>query len=248
MIYTTWELPVTSRPHDTRIGRGRLDLVQPFQRQRHRHGWIRRPVKRSSGGGPIARRRGIVRADRRAHADGTRSRRAGSTSAIRRRKVWSSSIRRPRRSASGSSRRRRDDGRLGRRTWTATAGASAAARPTGSISRRGRVTTVKGSRPLGRLRHRRRYARTTCTARAAAARTCGAWTRRRCRWPTTTFRRQPRGVGGLGGGMRRGITDAQDRLWWGGYDGNFVGMLDPRAAGGQGDDDLSDAVPVVLPL
>jgi virginiamycin B lyase len=44
--------------------------------------------------------------------------------------------------------------------------------------------------------------------------------------------KQPRGVGGLTGGMRRGITDAQDRLWWGGYDGNFVGMLDPRQPAG----------------
>ena len=43
----------------------------------------------------------------------------------------------------------------------------------------------------------------------------------------------PRGVGGIGGGMRRGITDAQDRLWWGGFDGNFVGLLDPRKPAGQ---------------
>ena len=44
---------------------------------------------------------------------------------------------------------------------------------------------------------------------------------------------QPRGEGGRGTGMRRGIADAQNRLWWGGYDGNFVGMLDPRAAPGK---------------
>jgi streptogramin lyase len=44
---------------------------------------------------------------------------------------------------------------------------------------------------------------------------------------------KPRGVGGLGGGMRRGIADKQDRLWWGGYDGNFVGMLDPRQPAGK---------------
>ena len=43
----------------------------------------------------------------------------------------------------------------------------------------------------------------------------------------------PRGVGGLGGGMRRGKADKQDRLWWGGFDGNFVGMLDPRKPAGQ---------------
>jgi streptogramin lyase len=44
---------------------------------------------------------------------------------------------------------------------------------------------------------------------------------------------QPRSVGGNGTGMRRGITDAQDRLWWGGYDGNFVGMLDPKQPAGK---------------
>jgi streptogramin lyase len=44
---------------------------------------------------------------------------------------------------------------------------------------------------------------------------------------------KPRGVGGLGGGMRRGKADKQDRLWWGGFDGNFVGMLDPRKPAGQ---------------
>jgi virginiamycin B lyase len=43
----------------------------------------------------------------------------------------------------------------------------------------------------------------------------------------------PRGPGGLGGGMRRGKADKQDRLWWGGFDGNFVGMLDPRKPAGQ---------------
>jgi len=44
---------------------------------------------------------------------------------------------------------------------------------------------------------------------------------------------KPRGVGGLGGGMRRGITDAKGRLWWGGFDGNFVGLLDPTLPKGK---------------
>ena len=44
---------------------------------------------------------------------------------------------------------------------------------------------------------------------------------------------EPRGVGGFGSGMRRGITDAQNRLWWGGFDGNFVGLLDPRSPKGK---------------
>ena len=44
---------------------------------------------------------------------------------------------------------------------------------------------------------------------------------------------QPRSVGGGGTGMRRGKADAQDRLWWGGYDGNFIGMLDPRQPAGK---------------
>jgi len=44
---------------------------------------------------------------------------------------------------------------------------------------------------------------------------------------------EPRGVGSFGTGMRRGITDSQDRLWWGGYDGGFIGMLDPRKPAGE---------------
>jgi virginiamycin B lyase len=44
---------------------------------------------------------------------------------------------------------------------------------------------------------------------------------------------KPRGAGGLGGGMRRGKTDAKGRLWWGGFDGNFVGMLDPTLPKGK---------------
>jgi virginiamycin B lyase len=39
---------------------------------------------------------------------------------------------------------------------------------------------------------------------------------------------EPRGAGSFGSGMRRGITDSQDRLWWGGFDGGFIGLLDPR--------------------
>ncbi len=44
---------------------------------------------------------------------------------------------------------------------------------------------------------------------------------------------EPRGAGSVGNGMRRGITDSQDRLWWGGFDGGFIGLLDPRKPAGQ---------------
>ena len=37
----------------------------------------------------------------------------------------------------------------------------------------------------------------------------------------------PRGDPGLGGGSRRGMFDGQDRLWFGGFDGDVIGMLDP---------------------
>ena len=33
--------------------------------------------------------------------------------------------------------------------------------------------------------------------------------------------------------MRRGKTDGQDRLWWGGFDGNFVGVVDPKQPAGK---------------
>jgi streptogramin lyase len=45
---------------------------------------------------------------------------------------------------------------------------------------------------------------------------------------------QPRGLeGSVGGGMRRGTIDKQDRMWWGGFDGGFVGMLDTRQPAGK---------------
>jgi streptogramin lyase len=45
---------------------------------------------------------------------------------------------------------------------------------------------------------------------------------------------KPRGgEGSLGGGMRRGVIDRQDRFWWGGFDGGFVGVLDLRKPAGK---------------
>jgi streptogramin lyase len=44
---------------------------------------------------------------------------------------------------------------------------------------------------------------------------------------------EPRGVGSFGSGMRRGITDSSDRLWWGGFDGGYIGMLDLRKPAGE---------------
>jgi virginiamycin B lyase len=43
---------------------------------------------------------------------------------------------------------------------------------------------------------------------------------------------EPRGAGSFGSGMRRGIVDSQDRLWWGGFDGGFIGLLDPKKRAG----------------
>ena len=37
----------------------------------------------------------------------------------------------------------------------------------------------------------------------------------------------PRGYPGLGNGSRRGMFDQQDRLWFGGFDGDYIGRLDP---------------------
>jgi streptogramin lyase len=45
---------------------------------------------------------------------------------------------------------------------------------------------------------------------------------------------KPRGQeGSLGGGMRRAVVDSKDRFWWGGFDGNFVGVLDTKLPAGQ---------------
>jgi virginiamycin B lyase len=45
---------------------------------------------------------------------------------------------------------------------------------------------------------------------------------------------KPRGLeGSIGGGMRRATMDKQDRMWWGGFDGGFIGMLDTKAPAGK---------------
>ena len=38
---------------------------------------------------------------------------------------------------------------------------------------------------------------------------------------------EPRGETAFGGGSRRGLFDSQDRAWFAGYDGNYIGKLDP---------------------
>jgi virginiamycin B lyase len=93
-------------------------------------------------------------------------------------------------------------------------------------------TTINGSRPLARYD----IAADTKNNLYGAGRTSAYVWRADAKTGQVSYYdipAQPRGVGGLGGGMRRGISDAQDRLWWGGFDGNFVGMLDPRQPAGK---------------
>ena len=94
------------------------------------------------------------------------------------------------------------------------------------------TTTVKGSRPLARYD----IASDTKNNLYGAGRTSAyVWLADAKTGQVAYYDipATPRGVGGLGGGMRRGKADKSDRLWWGGYDGNFVGMLDPRKPAGQ---------------
>ncbi|HVH27931.1 MAG TPA: carboxypeptidase regulatory-like domain-containing protein [Vicinamibacterales bacterium] len=94
------------------------------------------------------------------------------------------------------------------------------------------VTTIKGSKPLGRYDI---AADTKNNLYGAGRGSTYVW-RADARTGEVRYYdipAKPRGVGGFGGGMRRGISDAQDRLWWGGYDGNFVGMLDPKQPAGK---------------
>jgi virginiamycin B lyase len=94
------------------------------------------------------------------------------------------------------------------------------------------VTTVKGSKPLARYDI---AADSKNNLYGAGRGSTYAW-----RVDAKTLQvsyydipAAPRGVGGLGGGMRRGKTDGKDRLWWGGFDGNFVGLLDPAQPAGK---------------
>jgi streptogramin lyase len=94
------------------------------------------------------------------------------------------------------------------------------------------VTTIKGSKPLGRYDI---AADTKNNLYGAGRGSTYVW-RADAKTGQVSYYdipARPRGVGGFGGGMRRGIADAQDRLWWGGYDGNFVGMLDPKQPAGK---------------
>jgi streptogramin lyase len=94
------------------------------------------------------------------------------------------------------------------------------------------VTTIKGSKPLGRYDI---AADTKNNLYGAGRGSTYVW-RADARTGQVSYYdipAKPRGVGGFGGGMRRGIADGQDRLWWGGYDGNFVGMLDPKQPAGK---------------
>jgi streptogramin lyase len=56
--------------------------------------------------------------------------------------------------------------------------------------------------------------------------------------------KQPRGETGLGNpGPRRGLFDRQDRLWFGGFDGNVIGKLDPSKPA----DSAIELFPIPLP-
>jgi hypothetical protein len=57
VIYTTWELPVTSRPHDTRIGPDGWIWFNHFNDNAHRPARIRRPARRRNGDGPTGARK-----------------------------------------------------------------------------------------------------------------------------------------------------------------------------------------------
>jgi streptogramin lyase len=94
------------------------------------------------------------------------------------------------------------------------------------------VTTVKGSKPLGRYD----IAADTKNNLYGAGRGSTYMWRVDAKTLEVSYYdipAAPRGAGGLGGGMRRGKADGQDRMWWGGFDGNFIGMLDPTQPAGR---------------
>ena len=239
VVYTTWDLPATARPHDTRIAAdgtiwfnhfndnaiGRLDPKTGEVKE-----W-RWPYRAKEGSFQPTGARTLMGPGR---ARPLVHRQSG---AKRRRRVRSEdrAIR-----VSRSAGRRRDDRRLGRarrrqgvaRRRRARSRAAASIK---SISRRGQHTEIKGTneKPLyaydiaadsrnnvyGSARGAPYVWRIDAkTHDVSVLRHSGRAARRRARSAP---------------GMRRGITDSQDRLWWGGYDGGFIGMLDPRKPAGQ---------------
>lgn len=229
VIYTTWELPVTARPHDTRIAAdgaiwfnhfndnaiGRLDPKTGEVRQWR---WPYRAPKDSfepTGArtlmGPDARGRwyignqaqeGLVVFDPATEAFEYPNVPGGGEMMD----VSASAV-------DGRGWRAGPDAyRIDLSTWQST--------------------TVKGSRPLARYDI---AADTKNNLYGAGRGSTYVWRvdARTLQVSYYDIPAGPRGVGGLGGGMRRGIADKEDRLWWGGYDGNFVGLVDPKQPAGK---------------
>ncbi len=254
VIYTTWDLPATSRPHDTRIAADGSDLVQPLQRQRHRP--ARSEDRRDEGMAvAVSREGGLVPADRRAHADGPGRAAAAGTSAIRRKAASSSSIPKTEQFEF------HDPPGGGEMIDVSGAHVGRQRVARGGRAGRGRRRLSNRSRDVGahrdqghereaavRLRHRGGLAQQRVRQRARQRRTCGASTRRRTKFSTTTFRpsraARARSAPACGAASRT----PQDRLWWGGYDGGFIGLLDPRKPAGEQMKLYAGAATVLLPV
>ena len=229
VIYTTWDLPATARPHDTRIGLdgaiwfnhfndnalGRLD---PKTGETKKWRW---PYRAEEGSFEPTGARTMMGPDKKGRFYIGNQAQDGVV-------VFDPTTEEvpfPRRA-----RRRRDDGRLrlacGRlRLALGPRRLSDQSRHVGGDDRQG----IEASRPVRhRLGHEEQPVRRRPGQHLRVARRREDADVSYYDIPAT-----PRGVGGLGGGMRRGKADRQDRLWWGGFDGNFVGMLDPKQPAGK---------------
>ena len=233
-IYTTWDLPVTSRPHDTRIGKdgliyfnhfndnaiGRLD---PKTGETKEWRW---PYRAKQGSFAPTGARTLMGPD---HEGPLLHRQPGAG--------------RPGRLRSGHGDSSRFENPPGGGEMMDVSGSHVDGH---GWRVRGRRRLPDQSRDLGVTRRSRARGRstpttslpirrTTCTAPARNSQLrLEAWTDhdaagRLLRHPGAAAQRGRPSARG----MRRGITDEQDRLWWGGYDGNFVGMLDPRRPAGK---------------
>ena len=253
VIYTTWDLPATARPHDTRIAAdgtiffnhfndnaiGRLDPKTGEVKEWH---W---PYRAKEGSFQPTGARTLMGPDQ---ARPLVHRQSG---AERRRRVRSEdrAIR-----VSRSAGRRRDDRRLGRaRRRQSVARGRRPRRGRRRVSdrscRRGSHIEIKGTneKPL----YAYDIAADTRNNVYGSARNAPYVWRIDAKTHAVQYfdiPPEPRGAGSFGPGMRRGITDSQDRLWWGGYDGGYIGLLDPRKPARRADEAVRGAVPVFLPV
>jgi streptogramin lyase len=231
VIYTTWDLPVTSRPHDTRIGQdgfvyynhfndNAIGRLNPKTGETEQWRW---PYRGAEGSFAPTGARTLMGPDAKGRFYIGNQAQGGLV-------VFDSTTKTFRFATPPGGGEMMDvsASRVDGHGWRAGGGAVYRI----NLETLEPTTTIKGPRPLNAYDI---AADSKNNLYGSARNSTYVWRVNAATQEVSYYDipAQPRGIGGVGTGMRRGITDGQDRLWWGGYDGNFIGMVDPRQPAGR---------------